>query len=113
MRRQSLSNLAIINLKKPFFSRGIAKITEKLPLKEKEYKDRLITSYFPVRTNQPSPSFLSCKLENKKNLVAKTYNVAKCRGTYFKTLRDDRRACSISTAQKISRLRPNICSGQI
>ena len=65
-----LRNLAMIKKKNDFFSRGSAKITEKLPPKEKEYKDRLITGYFRVRTNQPSPSFLSCKLENKKNLVA-------------------------------------------
>ena len=29
-------------------------------------KDRLITGYFRVKSNQPSPSFLSCKLETKK-----------------------------------------------
>ena len=44
---------------------------------------------------------------------SKMYNVAKYRRAYFKTLRNDRRACSIRTAHKISRLTPNICSGQI
>ena len=64
-----LRNLAIIK-KKTFFLSRERENHLKVASKGKEYKDRLITGYFRVRTNQPSPSFLSCKLENKKNLVA-------------------------------------------
>ena len=56
-----------------FFLKGARKSPKSRTPKEEEYKDRLITGYFRVKTNQPSPSFLSSKLETKKNLILPMY----------------------------------------
>ena len=100
-----------------FFLKGAQKSSKSRTPEEKEYKERLITGYFRVKTNQPSPSFLSCKLETKKNLILPMYQkrvtLPDTGSLILKHFEMTELHVQSALYENFLDLTPNICSGQI